>query len=69
MTDEHGRKEYFDNTLGIGFDTVVTIRAHKLPICAAFFYISQRSSKPFCSTMIRSTSRSRPTRKNGKIRS
>ena len=36
MTDEHGRKEYFDNTLGIGFDTVVTIRAHKLPIMRGF---------------------------------
>src|SRR5690606_27440178 len=31
MTDEHGRREYFDNTLGIGFDAVVTIRSHKLP--------------------------------------
>ncbi len=29
MTDEHGRREYFDNTLGIGFDAVVTIRSHK----------------------------------------
>src|SRR5512144_2322715 len=28
MIDEHGKKEYFDNTLGIGFDTIVTIRSH-----------------------------------------
>ena len=38
MTDEHGRKEYFDNTLGIGFDAVVTIRSHKLPIVKGFFF-------------------------------
>lgn len=36
MTDDHGRKEYFDNTLGIGFDAVVTIRSHKLPIVKGF---------------------------------
>ncbi len=36
MTDEHGRQEYFDNTLGIGFDAVVTIRSHKLPIVKGF---------------------------------
>jgi diacylglycerol kinase (ATP) len=36
MTDEHGRKEYFDNTLGIGFDAVVTIRSHKLPVVRGF---------------------------------
>ncbi|MBL8063647.1 MAG: diacylglycerol kinase family lipid kinase [Anaerolineales bacterium] len=36
MTDEHGRKEYFDNTIGIGFDAVVTIRSHKLPIVKGF---------------------------------
>lgn len=36
MTDEHGRKEYFDNTLGIGFDAVVTIRAHKLTLLRGF---------------------------------
>jgi len=36
MTDEHGRAEYFDNTLGIGFDAVVTIRSHKLPIVKGF---------------------------------
>ncbi|MDP1779515.1 MAG: diacylglycerol kinase family lipid kinase [Anaerolineales bacterium] len=36
MTDEQGRKEYFDNSLGIGFDAVVTIRSHKLPIVKGF---------------------------------
>jgi diacylglycerol kinase (ATP) len=36
MTDENGRKEYFDNTLGIGFDAVVTIRSHKLPVLRGF---------------------------------
>jgi YegS/Rv2252/BmrU family lipid kinase len=37
MTDEaSGRKEYFDNTVGAGFDAVVTIRSHKLPIVKGF---------------------------------
>jgi YegS/Rv2252/BmrU family lipid kinase len=36
MTDEDGRKEYFDNTLGIGFGAVVTIRSHRLPILRGF---------------------------------
>lgn len=36
MTDENGRREYFDNTLGIGFDAVVTIRSHKLPVLRGF---------------------------------
>ena len=36
LTDEHGRREYFDNTLGMGFDAVVTIRSHKLPIVRGF---------------------------------
>jgi diacylglycerol kinase (ATP) len=36
MTDENGRMEYFDNTIGIGFDAVVTIRSHKLPIVKGF---------------------------------
>jgi diacylglycerol kinase (ATP) len=36
ITDENGRSEYFDNTLGIGFDAVVTIRSHKLPIVKGF---------------------------------
>ena len=36
LTDENGRKEYFDNTLGVGFDTVVTIRSHRLPVLRGF---------------------------------
>jgi diacylglycerol kinase (ATP) len=36
MSDETGRKEYFDNTLGIGFDAVVTIRSHRLPLVRGF---------------------------------
>jgi len=36
MTDEHGKKDYFDNTVGIGFDTVVTIRSHKIPVLRGF---------------------------------
>lgn len=34
--DSTGRQEYFDNTLGIGFDAVVTIRSHKLPLLRGF---------------------------------
>ena len=36
MTDENDRREYFDNTLGIGFGAVVTIRSHKLPLLRGF---------------------------------
>jgi YegS/Rv2252/BmrU family lipid kinase len=36
MTDEHGRQEYFDNTLGIGFGAIVTIRSHQLPVVRGF---------------------------------
>jgi diacylglycerol kinase (ATP) len=36
MTDENGRQEYFDNTVGVGFDAVVTIRSHKLPVVRGF---------------------------------
>ncbi len=36
LTDENGRQEYFDNTVGIGFDAVVTIRSHKLPVVRGF---------------------------------
>jgi diacylglycerol kinase (ATP) len=36
MTDEHGRTEYFDNTLGIGFGAMVTIRSHQLPLLRGF---------------------------------
>ncbi len=36
LKDETGRSEYFDNTLGIGFDTIVTLRSHKLPVIRGF---------------------------------
>jgi YegS/Rv2252/BmrU family lipid kinase len=36
MTTDDGRKEYFDNTLGIGFGATVTIRSHKLPLLRGF---------------------------------
>lgn len=36
MKDDHGRMEYFDNTLGIGFDTVVTIRSRKITLLRGF---------------------------------
>jgi diacylglycerol kinase (ATP) len=36
MIAEHGKQEYFDNTMGIGFDTVVTIRSHQLPLLRGF---------------------------------
>jgi len=36
MIDEQGRQEYFDNTLGIGFDAIVTIRSHRLPLVRGF---------------------------------
>lgn len=35
-TDDHGREEYIDNTVGIGFDATVTIRSHTLPIIRGF---------------------------------
>ncbi|HUG33374.1 MAG TPA: diacylglycerol kinase family protein [Anaerolineales bacterium] len=36
MTDGDGRKEYFDNTIGIGFGATVTIRSHRLPFLRGF---------------------------------
>lgn len=36
MTDGHGRREYFDNTLGLGFGAIVTIRSHQLPLLRGF---------------------------------
>lgn len=36
LIDGDGRVEYVDNTLGIGFDAVTTIRSHKLPIIRGF---------------------------------
>lgn len=36
MTDDHGDREYFSNTIGIGFDTLVTIYSRKVPIVQGF---------------------------------
>jgi YegS/Rv2252/BmrU family lipid kinase len=36
IEDDHGRREYWDNTLGIGFDATVTIRSHRLPLLRGF---------------------------------
>jgi len=36
VTDEHGREEFCDNSLGIGFDAIVTIRSHQLPVVRGF---------------------------------
>ena len=36
MTDGEDRREYFDNTLGIGFGATVTIRSHRLPLLRGF---------------------------------
>jgi YegS/Rv2252/BmrU family lipid kinase len=36
MTDQQGRQEYFDNTLGIGFGANVTIRSHRIPLIRGF---------------------------------
>lgn len=36
VQDDLGRLEYFDNTLGIGFDGVVNLRSHRLPLLRGF---------------------------------
>lgn len=36
IEDETGRREYFDNTIGIGFDAIVTIHSHQMPIVRGF---------------------------------
>jgi YegS/Rv2252/BmrU family lipid kinase len=36
MTDGHNRREYFDNTLGLGFGAMVTIRSHQMPLLRGF---------------------------------
>jgi diacylglycerol kinase (ATP) len=36
ITDDRGRTEYFDNTIGIGFDAIVTIHSHKMPVVRGF---------------------------------
>lgn len=36
MTDDHGREEYWDNTVGIGFDATVTIRSRRFKMVRGF---------------------------------
>ncbi|MEA3350363.1 MAG: diacylglycerol kinase family protein [Chloroflexota bacterium] len=36
IEDNRGRKEYVDNTIGIGFDATVTIRSHSMPVVRGF---------------------------------
>jgi YegS/Rv2252/BmrU family lipid kinase len=36
LEDEHGRVEYWDNTLGIGFDATVTLRSRKFTYLRGF---------------------------------
>ena len=36
VEDGRGRREYWDNTLGVGFDATVTIRSHKLTFVHGF---------------------------------
>ena len=36
MVAENGMRAYIDNTIGIGFDAIVTIRSHKLPVVRGF---------------------------------
>ncbi len=36
VNDEWGRTEYVDNTVGIGFDAIVTIHSHKMPVLRGF---------------------------------
>ncbi len=36
IEDDTGRTEYFDNTIGIGFDAIVTIHSHKMPFLRGY---------------------------------
>ena len=36
IKDGDGRVEYFNNTFGIGFDAITTIRSHRLPLLRGF---------------------------------
>jgi diacylglycerol kinase (ATP) len=36
LVDDHGRTEYWDNTVGIGFDTTVTIRSRRFRLLRGF---------------------------------
>ncbi len=36
VRDEHGREEYWANAIGIGFDTIVTLKSRKIPVFQGF---------------------------------
>lgn len=36
IEDDSGRMEYFNNTIGIGFDAIVTIHSHKMPFLRGY---------------------------------
>ncbi len=36
IEDDSGRTEYFNNTIGIGFDAIVTIHSHKMPFLRGY---------------------------------
>lgn len=36
VEDGHGRREYWDNTLGIGFDAIINLRSRKIPLLRGF---------------------------------
>jgi diacylglycerol kinase (ATP) len=36
VEDGHGRREYWDNTFGVGFDATVTIRSRRVPLVKGF---------------------------------
>jgi YegS/Rv2252/BmrU family lipid kinase len=37
VIDEHGHREFWDNTFGIGFDATVTLRSRSVPVLRGFF--------------------------------
>jgi YegS/Rv2252/BmrU family lipid kinase len=37
VIDQNGRREYWDNTFGIGFDATVTLRSRRVPVLRGFF--------------------------------
>lgn len=37
VEDDRGRKEYWHNSVGIGFDAIVTIYSHNLPLVRGYF--------------------------------
>lgn len=36
VEDGHGRREYWDNTLGVGFDATINLRSRKIPLVRGF---------------------------------